>query len=114
MALKDDQQGNSNPGHSSEMNNNNGNTGKSCLNVLGRFGQKTRTTSSTYQEADANNDGLSDKTPAAISRQLQFGGNSQGTHHQLSNISRASRSQSTGRLSTKVEYLSHTKFLYSS
>ncbi|VDI41524.1 histone-lysine N-methyltransferase MLL1 [Mytilus galloprovincialis] len=102
VALKDDQQGNSNPGHSSEMNNNNGNTGKSCLNVLGRFGQKTRTTSSTYQEADASNDGLSDKTPAAISRQLQFGGNSQGTHHQLSNISRASRSQSTGRLSTKL------------
>ncbi|XP_052063462.1 uncharacterized protein LOC127703085 isoform X2 [Mytilus californianus] len=103
VALKDDTQGDNNPGHSSEMNNNNGNTGKSCLNVLGRFGQKTRTTSSTNQQADANNDGQSsDKTPAAISRQLQFGGNSQGSHHQLSNISRASRSQSTGRFSTKL------------
>ena len=89
-------------------NNNTNNSSKSCLNVLRRFGPKSNVSSktSTNQQTDQVKDvnlKSSDKTPATVSRQLQFAGNSQGVQHQLTNISRvSSRAQNSGRMATKV------------
>ena len=100
VKLKDDHKQSGDPADSdSEMNNNNGNSSKSALNVLGRFGQRNSSNRVNSQHSDMNSN---DKTPANISRQLQFGGNSQGNQHQLSNISRVSSAQSSGRINTKV------------